>query len=656
MQSLEHSHNNDSNQEKCCHSCSCSCHHEDESVNIRLIIGSAIIWAIAMFVPFEKIFVSFSSAAIKNIELCIFLLAYLIAGKDVIKEAVENIMHGKIFDENFLMSIASLGAFFIGDYAEAVAVMLFYQVGEAFQGYAVGKSRKSITELMDIRPDFANIRTVDGSIRKVDPQQVKLYDIIVVKPGEKVPLDGMVVKGTGSLDTSALTGESLPREVTEGDEVISGSININGLLEIEVKKEFAESTVSKILDMVENASEKKTRTERFITRFAKVYTPIVVASAVLMAVIPLFFGMNISDSMYRALTFLVVSCPCALVISVPLSFFAGIGAASKRGILIKGSNYIETLAKCDTIVFDKTGTLTKGIFKVINVKPVDNVSEQELLKMAACAEWFSNHPIAISLKNELEKRDRDSFEEIQKSSEDIKITDIVGKGICATIGDTEILAGNSSLMQMHGVACMNESTPGTVVYIALNRSFAGSILIADEEKDGVKDALEDIRKTGIKSIVMLTGDRKEIAQSVADNIGITEFYSGLLPDDKVKHVERMINDNKKLAFVGDGINDAPVLARADLGFAMGALGQDAAIEAADIVLMDDNPKGISRAIRIAKGTIAIANENIIFALIIKLAILILAGFGMANMWAAVFADVGVCVIAIVNALRALNIK
>lgn len=605
-----------------------------------------------------------------NIMLIWFLAAYIIIGGEVLKEAAQNILRGQVFDENFLMAIASLGAFFVGEYPEALAVMLFYQIGEMFQSYAVNRSRRSISELMDIKPDAAYIKQNDGTTLKVHPEEVKIGQIIVVKPGEKVPIDGKVAKGSGTLDTSALTGESLPCEVEAGDDVISGSISVNGVLEIEVMKEFGQSTVSKILEMVENAGNKKAPTEKFITRFARYYTPIVVFMALALAVIPpLVEGIFIADGItgaifskwiYRALSFLVTSCPCALVISVPLSFFGGIGGAGAKGILVKGSSYLELLAKCDTVVFDKTGTLTKGNFKVNNILPAEGTDDEQLLYIAALAEYYSNHPISESLKNELNVRNPKLYEKMIKevSSTDMSegYEEISGHGIKAKTIEGLILAGNKRLMDRENVPCDTADEMGTVVYIAREGKYLGAIVIADEIKEQSPEAIKSLKETGILKTVMLTGDKKKIGEYVGEKLGLDEVYTELLPADKVSHVEEILkNTDGKVAFVGDGINDAPVLARADIGIAMGALGSDAAIEAADVVLMDDNPAGIAKAIRIAKKTVRIVKQNIVFALFVKVLILLLCAIGLASMWAAVFADVGVSFIAILNALRAMRI-
>ncbi|RHR73754.1 cadmium-translocating P-type ATPase [Eubacterium sp. AF15-50] len=603
----------------------------------------------------------FKTIDIDMAQLITYLLIYLLTARDIVLNAIKNLFKGKAMDEQFLMTVSSLGAFFVGQYPEACAVMLFYMVGELFQDYAVDKSRDSITDLMDIRPDYANLLKKDGSYEKVSPDKVKIGDTIIVKPGEKVPLDGVVTSGQGSIDTSSLTGESLPRETMAGDDIISGSISINGALTIKVTKEFGESTVSKILELVEHASGKKAKTERFITRFAKVYTPIVVACAVVLAIIPplvvsFVLGGNIADFaktwqpwIYRALTFLVVSCPCALVISVPLSFFAGIGAASTKGVLVKGSDYLEKISGCDTIVFDKTGTLTKGIFKVSKIN--SKVSDLEFLKAAVIAEIYSNHPIAKSLKDALKITDSKAYFDIEARQNEISIEEIHGKGIKAQLDGSTILAGNKKLMDQFGIACDNAQGAATVVYVTVDGQYLGYALIEDQIKETSKETIKKLKELGVKKTVMLTGDRKEIADSIAKELGIDEVHSELLPADKVSHVEKLLKESKTLAFVGDGVNDAPVLARADVGIAMGAMGSDAAIEAADIVLMDDNPKNITKAIKISRRTLSIAKQNIIFALVVKVAVLVLAAVGIATMWAAVFADVGVCVLAILNAMR-----
>ena len=579
----------------------------------------------------------------------LYIIAYLIVGFEIVLEAIENIFKGKIFDENFLMSIATIGAFAIGEFPEAVAVMLFYQVGELFQSYAVDKSRKSIVSLMDIRPDYANVKR-NNEISKINPEEVKIGETIIVKPGEKIPLDGKIVNGNSMLDTSALTGESLPREVKENDEVLSGCINQNGLLEIEVTKEFGESTVSKILDLVENASSKKSKSENFITKFAKYYTPAVVIIAVFLAVIPTLVieGAEFTDWLYRALTFLVVSCPCALVISIPLGFFGGIGGASKKGILVKGSNYLEALSNSEIVVFDKTGTLTKGVFEVQKIEPV-GILKEELIKYAAYAESYSNHPISVSIKK--------AYGEEINTNLISKTEELSGRGVVAIIEDKEVLAGNEKLMQEKNIKYTKCNEVGTIVYIAINKEFAGYIVISDEIKEDSKKAIDDLKRNNIKQTVMLTGDRKDVGESVAKEIGIDKVYTELLPDGKVEKVEQLLKEKTekgKLVFVGDGINDAPVLALADIGIAMGGLGADSAIEAADIVIMTDEPSKINTAINISKKTMRIVKQNIVFAIGIKIAVLILSAFGLSTMWEAVFADVGVSVIAIINSLRALK--
>ncbi len=580
----------------------------------------------------------------------VFLISYLLVGGEVVLRALKNISKGQVFDENFLMSVATIGAFAIGEYPEGVAVMLFYQVGEAFQRLAVNRSRKSISALMDIRPDFANLK-VGNEIRKVTPEEVGIGDFIVVKPGEKIPLDGRIIEGVSALDTSALTGESLPRDVEPGNEVLSGSINKNGVLTIEVSKEFGESTISRILDLVQNASSKKAPTENFITKFARYYTPIVTFAALALAVIPplVIPGAIFSDWIYRALAFLVVSCPCALVISIPLSFFGGIGGASKNGILVKGSNYLEALNNVDTIVFDKTGTLTKGIFKVTSIVGANNWGNQELLSYAAHAESFSNHPIALSIQKEY-------GQEIDSQ----RLTDqeeIPGLGIKVKIDGKTVLAGNGKLMDSEHITWTPANALGSIVYLAVDGQFAGHIVISDELKPDSKTAIADLKKLGVNQTAMLTGDSKAVGEAIAEEIGLDSVYTELLPHQKVEQLEYLDKNRKgkgKLVFVGDGINDAPVLARADIGIAMGALGSDAAIEAADVVLMTDEPSKIVSAIRVARKTRAIVWQNIIFAMGVKIIVLILAAGGMATMWEAVFGDVGVTVIAILNAMRAMK--
>lgn len=607
----------------------------------RIIIGGIVFFASIIL---TKILPTLN----QNIELMLFLAAYFIVGGDVVKKAVQNIGHGQIFDENFLMMIATVGAFLVGEYPEGVAVMLFYQVGELFQSYAVNRSRKSIADLMDIRPDYANVYR-NNEVIEVDPGEVQIAEIILVKPGERVPLDGIVTKGNTSLDTMALTGESVPREVGLNDEVISGCVNITGVIEIKVTKEFKESTVSKILDLVENAASKKSESENFISKFAKYYTPIVVICAVLLAIIPpVIIGGGFESWIYRALTFLVISCPCALVISIPLSFFGGIGGAGKVGVLIKGSNYLEAMAETQIVVMDKTGTLTKGNFKVNEVYAV-NGDTKELLELTAYAEYYSNHPISISLKEAYGKEIDDS-----KLRE---VEELAGHGIHAVIGEREIYVGNTRLMEQQGVVYKEVESFGTVIHVSELNKYLGYITIADEIKDDAKVAIQGLKAAGIQKIVMLTGDRQITADYVAGELGITDVYAELLPGDKVERMEELLQEksgNGKLVFVGDGMNDAPVLARADIGIAMGGLGSDAAIEAADIVIMTDEPSKIAKAMKISKKTLRIVKQNIVFAIGIKVLVLVLAAFGLTNMWAAVFADVGVAVIAILNAMRAMK--
>ena len=607
----------------------------------RKILIALILFIIAIVIPFKQEW-------IKNI---IYIISYLVVGLDILKKAIRNIFRGKVFDENFLMTIATIGAFAVGEFPEAVAVMLFYQVGELFQSYAVDKSRKSIASLMDIRPDFANVKR-NGNVEKVNPETVNIGEIIIVKPGEKIPLDGIVIEGNSMLDTKALTGEAVPKEVAKGDNILSGCINQNGLLTVEVTKEFGESTVSKILDLVENASNKKSKSENFITKFAKYYTPIVVVLAVLLAIIPPIIIKNavFSDWIYRALTFLVVSCPCALVISIPLGFFGGIGGASKMGILIKGSNYLEALSKTEIAVFDKTGTLTEGVFKVQEVKPIA-MEENELIRLVAHAESYSNHPISISLKNAYGKEIDNS---IIKETEELS-----GRGVIAKVENKEVIVGNDKLMKEKNIQYIECNTIGTVLYVAVDYEFAGYIVISDVIKKDSKKAIDELKKNKIKETVMLTGDRKEVGQDIANKLGMTKVYTELLPDGKVEKVEELLKQkskNGKLAFVGDGINDAPVLALSDIGIAMGGLGSDAAIEAADIVIMTDEPSKIVNAIKISKKTMNIVKENIVFALFIKIAVLALSAMGLSTMWEAVFADVGVSIIAIINSLRVLKVS
>lgn len=578
-----------------------------------------------------------------------FIVPYLVIGWDVLWKAIRNIAHGQIFDENFLMALATVGAFGTGEFPEAVAVMLFYQVGEWFQGYAVGRSRQSIAKLMDIRPDYANIEQ-NGKLVEVDPEEVSIGQTIVIKAGERIPLDGIVLEGKSTVDTAALTGESLPRDVAPGDDVISGCINQNGLLRVRVTKEFGESTVAKILDLVENASAKKAKAENFITKFARYYTPCVVIGAVLLALVPPLIVGGWTMWIQRALIFLVISCPCALVISVPLSFFGGIGGASKCGILVKGGNYLEVLAKTQTVVFDKTGTLTKGVFNVTAIHP-EQCSEAELLEMAAYAESYSDHPISRSLK--------EAYAEEIDALRVSQVEEISGRGVHATIDGKRVCVGNDKLMENIGVSWHPCHRVGTTVHVAIDGVYAGHIVISDEIKQDAAKAIRQLKAEGVEKTVMLTGDAKAVGESVAKELGLDEVYTQLLPADKVEKVEQLLNHrqgNGKLAFVGDGINDAPVLSRADLGIAMGAMGSDAAIEAADVVLMDDQPSKIATAIRIAKKTLGIVKQNIVFALAIKGLFLIMGAFGVANMWEAVFADVGVAIIAILNAMRALKVE
>ena len=602
---------------------------------IRIII-SAVLLAAAALSPVEGI-----------VRLAVFLVPYAVIGWDVLWKAVRNICHGQVFDENFLMALATIGAFATGEYPEATAVMLFYQTGELFQSYAVGKSRKSIAGLMDIRPDHANIEK-DGRLVQTDPEEISVGDIIIVKPGEKIPLDGVVTEGSSTVDTAALTGESLPRSVSQGEDVISGCINLSGLLKVRVTKPFGESTVAKILDLVENSSSKKAKAENFITKFARIYTPAVVISAVLLAVIPPLISGGWADWLHRALIFLVISCPCALVISVPLSFFGGIGGASRKGILVKGGNYLEALADCETVVFDKTGTLTKGVFKVTEIHPV-GMSAERLLELAAHAESYSVHPIAKSV-----------CEAYGSEIDRTRITDgseLSGHGVKAVVDDIAVCAGNARLMEQTGITQPLESYHGTTVHVASDGKYAGCIVISDEVKESSAEAIKALKEKGVKKTAMLTGDSKEVGEQVAETLGIDTVFAQLLPADKVEKVEKLLEEKSpkgKLVFVGDGINDAPVLSRADIGIAMGAMGSDAAIEAADIVLMDDDPEKIALAIDISKKTRRIVRQNIVFALGVKLAVLILGALGMANMWEAVFADVGVSVIAILNAMRALK--
>ena len=605
------------------------------------IIISAILFAIGLLVPFSNEWITKG----------IYIVAYLIVGLEIVIKAIKNIFKGEVFDEHFLMAVATIGAFAIGEFPEAVAVMLFYQIGELFQDYAVDKSKESITNLMDIRPDVAVVKR-NGKLETVKPETVKIGEEIVVKPGEKIPLDGTIIDGSSMLDTSALTGESVPRSAKIGEKVLSGCINQSGVLTIKVEKEFGESTVSKILDLVENASNKKSKSENFITKFAKIYTPTVVGIAVLLAIIPPFllnWG-SFSEWLERALTFLVVSCPCALVISIPLGFFGGIGGASRKGVLIKGSNYLELLSKTDIFVFDKTGTLTEGVFEVQKINPVD-ISEEELLKIAAYAESYSNHPISASIKKAYQK---EINQEIIEKTEEIS-----GKGIISQIENKTVVIGNNKIMQEKGIEYKECNDIGTILYVAINNKFAGSIVIADKIKEDAKQTIQGLKRNNVSKTVMLTGDKKEIAEKVAKQIEIDEVYTDLLPNQKVEKVEELMKqktEKGKLAFVGDGINDAPVLAISDIGIAMGGLGSDAAIEAADIVIMNDKPSKILEAIKISNKTMRIVKQNIIFAISVKILVLILGACGIATMWEAVFADVGVSFIAILNSLRALGIK
>ncbi|KXB59282.1 cadmium-exporting ATPase [Gemella haemolysans] len=606
----------------------------------RIIIGAAVL-ATAVLLSLNN----------EWLQIALFIISYIIVGGDVVKRAVKNIFKGQVFDENFLMSIATIGAFFIGEYPEGVAVMLFYQVGELFQSYAVGKSRKSIASLMDIRPDYANVKKGDELV-KVDPDEVQIGDIIVIKAGEKIPLDGKVIEGSSMIDTSALTGESVPREVEVGSDILSGCININGVITAEVTKEFGESTVSKILDLVENASSKKSNSEQFITKFARYYTPVVVIIAVFLAIIPplVIDGATFSDWIYRALAFLVVSCPCALVISIPLSFFGGIGGASKKGVLVKGSNYLEALAETEIVVFDKTGTLTKGVFNVQEIHP-EGVSKEELLELTAHAESYSNHPISLSLKRAYSKEiDNGRISDVEEIS---------GHGVIATVDGKKVMVGNIKLMKMMDIPYFKGELIGTIVHVAVNNKYIGYIVIADEVKEDSAQAIKELKAANIKQTVMLTGDNKSIGSKVAKELGLDKVYAELLPADKVEKLEELFSQKSKkgkLAFVGDGINDAPVLARADIGIAMGGLGSDAAIEAADVVIMTDEPSKIATTMKISKKTLKIAHQNIVFAIGIKIIVLILSAFGITTMWAAIFADVGVTIIAVLNAFRALNVK
>lgn len=621
---------------------------KQKKVLIRIIISSVLL--VALMITSKLVQLN------KWVEFVLFLVPYLIIGYDILKKAIKGIAKGQVFDENFLMAVATIGAVALSDFAEGAAVMLFYQIGELFQSVAVGKSRRNITSLMDIRPDYANVE-VDGKLEKVDPDDVKIGTDIIVNPGEKVPIDGVVVSGESTLNTSALTGESVPRSVKSGDEIISGCINLTGVLRIKTSKEFGDSTVSKILDLVENSSMKKSKSENFITKFARYYTPAVCGGALVLAVLPPIVRMIMGESamwgdwITRALTFLVISCPCALVISIPLSFFAGIGCASANGVLVKGSNYLEALSDTQYIVFDKTGTLTKGVFEVTGIYPANGFDENTIVGLASYAESASNHPISISLKKYFGKEiKRDSVSDIEE---------IAGHGVSAVVNGHKVYAGNIKLMHKENIAVDAEHNDGTVVYVSCDGVYAGCIVISDVVKDNSKKAISNLKKSGIDKTVMLTGDSKETAKRVAENLGLDEYHAELLPADKVEWVEKLLGEKspkKKLAFVGDGINDAPVLSRADIGIAMGALGSDAAIEAADIVLMDDDPSKIALARKISVHTLKIVKENIWFALIVKAVCLVLGALGIANMWIAIFADVGVMVLAVLNAIRALKIK
>ena len=604
------------------------------------IIISGILFLIALLLKIEN-------EVINNI---LFIISYIIVGKEILEKAFKNITRGKVFDENFLMTVATLGAFLIGEYPEAVAVMLFYQIGELFQSYAVNKSRKSVAALMDIRPDYANLLK-DGKEIKINPEKVNIGDVIIIKPGEKIPIDGVVIEGNTSLNTFALTGETVPREVGKKDEVLSGSINNEGLIKVKTTKKFSDSTVSKILDLVENASSKKSNSENFISKFAKYYTPIVVVIALTLCIFPpIILNQKFTTWIYRGLSFLVVSCPCALVVSIPLSFFGGIGASSKIGVLIKGSNYLESLSKTETIICDKTGTLTEGVFEVQKIEPVD-ISEKELLKYAAYTEHFSNHPISMSLKKAYGKK--------IDSSKVTNTKEISGKGVIATIDNKEIIVGNEKILKDENIKYVKSEEVGTIIYIAIDKKFAGTIVISDKIKKDAKKAIRLFRKNNVKKIVMLTGDKENISKEVFDELKLDDYKAELLPQDKVEIVEQIIKEkteSKQVAFIGDGINDAPVLALSDIGIAMGGAGSDAAIEAADIVIMTDEPSKLADAMKISKKTMKIVKENIIFAITVKIVVLLLSALGLATMWAAVFADVGVSVIAILNALRILGVK
>ena len=633
---------------------------KQKKVLIRIIVSAVILVAIAVtFAVLDKtgtVKLENPSVMWRCIEIVAYLIPYLIIGYDILKKAFLGIIHGEVFDENFLMAIATVGAMVLGEYKEASAVMLFYQIGELFQSYAVGKSRKNITALMDIRPDYANIEK-DGKLEQVDPDDVQIGTVIVVQPGEKVPIDGKVVEGSSSLNTSALTGESVPREVHVGDEIISGCVNLTGLIKIETSKEFGESTVSKILDLVENSSMKKSRSENFITRFAKYYTPAVCIAALALAVLPPLVNMIMGNPaawskwIIRALTTLVISCPCALVISIPLSFFGGIGGASAKGILVKGSNYLEALSYTKYVVCDKTGTLTKGVFQVTEIHPVSGMTEADLLEKAAFVESYSSHPISKSLK-----------EAYGREIDNNRVTDareISGHGVSAVVDGHEVAAGNVKLMKKMNIEAAVPASVGTEIHVAVDGKYAGYILISDVVKPNAKEAISGLKAAGVEKVVMLTGDARKVADAVGRELGVDEVRSELLPGDKVDEVEKLIaakGEKEKLAFVGDGINDAPVLSRADIGIAMGALGSDAAIEAADIVLMDDDPAKIATAMKISKKTLRIVHQNIVFALVIKFACLALGAVGFVNMWWAIFADVGVMILAVLNATRALSFK
>ena len=604
------------------------------------IIISGILFLIAFLLKIDN----------KVVNNILFIISYIIVGKEILEKAFKNITRGKVFDENFLMTVATLGAFLIGEYPEAVAVMLFYQIGELFQSYAVDKSRKSVAALMDIRPDYANLLD-DGKEIKVNPEKVNIGDVIIIKPGEKIPIDGVVIEGNTSLNTFALTGETVPREVGKKDEVLSGSINNEGLIKVKTTKKFSDSTVSKILDLVENASSKKSNSENFISKFAKYYTPIVVVIALTLCIFPpIILNQKFTTWIYRGLSFLVVSCPCALVVSIPLSFFGGIGASSKIGVLIKGSNYLESLSKTETIICDKTGTLTEGVFEVQKIEPVD-ISEKELLKYAAYTEHFSNHPISMSLKKAYGKK--------IDSSKVTNTKEISGKGVIATIDNKEIIVGNEKILKDENIKYVKSEEVGTIIYIAIDKKFAGTIVISDKIKKDAKKAIRLFRKNNVKKIVMLTGDKENISKEVFDELKLDDYKAELLPQDKVEIVEQIIKEkteSKQVAFIGDGINDAPVLALSDIGIAMGGAGSDAAIEAADIVIMTDEPSKLADAMKISKKTMKIVKDNIIFAITVKIVVLLLSALGLATMWAAVFADVGVSVIAILNALRILRVK